>query len=111
MKKLILLFLAVISLMASDLVVTLTFNDVDQAAWKRVQSRESNTNLLNMDLGTYITSVLEQSRTNVVNQERNADIQMLAAKLKASDQTTQDSVKSTLKIDSKDVIPADAPLK
>lgn len=109
MKKLILLasFIAA-TLFADDLKITLTFNDVDQAAWKRVKSRESNTNLLNMDLGTYITSVLEQSRTNVVNQERNTDLQMLAAKLKVADAVTKDAVKNVLGVQAKDVIPEDA---
>lgn len=111
MKKLIILSLLTASVWAGDITITLTLTDAQQAAYARVQTRETDTNLVVLKPSDYVSALLMQSVNGVLKQERNSDVQMLAAKLKAADTATITSVQSTLKVDPSAVIPADVPAK
>lgn len=110
-KLIALLLLCAVKLQADPVTIQITLSDAQQAAYARVQTRETDTNLVSLKLPDYVVALLMQSVTGVTKQERNADVQMLAEKLKAADSTTQEAVKNVLSVKAEDVIPADAPSK
>lgn len=106
-KLLALLLICVVKLQADPITITLTLSDASQAAYARVQTCETDTNLVSLKPADYVAALLMQSVNGVTKQEKQADVAMIAAKLQAADATTQDAVKNVLGVQAKDVIPSD----